>query len=59
LALGLTQVQLAFLLKVTQQAVSAWELDTRSIPGLAEVALQSVENYLKNGDRPPGPKRRK
>jgi DNA-binding transcriptional regulator YiaG len=44
-SLDLTRSELAALLQVTERAVQAWELGTRSVPGPAAVALRLIAKY--------------
>jgi len=46
---GLTQLQLAEMLGVSNMAVAYWEWGKRSIPALLPLALETLENRLKGG----------
>ena len=48
---GLTQAKLAALLGTYQVTVARWETGTRKIPFLLHLALEALENRVKDGGR--------
>jgi transcriptional regulator with XRE-family HTH domain len=46
---GLTQKEMAQLLGVHHMALSFWEQGKRRLPGLLPLALEALENRLKEG----------
>jgi transcriptional regulator with XRE-family HTH domain len=46
---GLTQKEMARLLGVHYMALSFWELGKRRLPGLLPLALEALENRMKEG----------
>jgi transcriptional regulator with XRE-family HTH domain len=48
---GLTQKEMARLLGVHHMALSFWEQGKRRLPGLLPLALEALENRLKQGEK--------
>lgn len=46
---GITQIKLARLLGTYQETISRWERDKRGIPPHLSLALEALENRMKEG----------
>jgi DNA-binding transcriptional regulator YiaG len=47
---GITQVELARILGTYQVTIARWETEARKIPFLLPLALEAVENRMKEGN---------
>jgi transcriptional regulator with XRE-family HTH domain len=46
---GITQIELARMLGTFQETISRWERDKRGIPSHLSLALEALENRMKEG----------